>query len=540
MNSNISKKLIAAAVCSAALAIGTLGAATLQVSRKFYSDDPIWSLPRPTAAVNVAGRVLSEYYDFFENTLFSPGERAPRTGTFLPSQAINTVDEVPDSAWYTNRHARHTMSSAELKSGPGDAEPPAGGRWTVMAAKNEGITPGFRIRDAAGRQYLLKFDPPSNPELASAADVITSKFFYALGYNVPENYVVHFTRNQIKIGEDAVLRDNAGHRRPIHEEDVEEMLSKVTRSADGSYRALASRLIPGKPLGPFQYHGTRSDDPNDLVPHEHRRDLRALRTLCAWLGHDDSKALNTLDMLTEEDGTPFVKHYLIDFGASLGSATFMANSPRDGNVYLFDWKSSAAQFFTLGLYAPKWQHARFPNLPSAGRFEYEVFDPQRWVPDYPNTAFRNENPADQAWAARKIAAFSEADIRAVVSTGQYTDRASEEWVARCLIERRKKILKAYLSGTAALDRFEVRESRLAFEAGENPPAVRVQWAVFNNRTSERTVLAGERSTQVPQVAADYLVAELTGAEGPAISVYVKTGTNLVVGVERRFAGNTRY
>jgi hypothetical protein len=70
--------------------------------------------------------------------------------------------------------------------------------------------------------------------------------------------------------------------------------------------------------------------------------------------------------------------------------------------------------------------------------------------------------------------------------------------------------------------------------------VQVQWAVFDNRTSERRTLAGERTTQVPQTVAEYLVAELTGAEGPAISVYVKTGANLVVGVERHFAVHTRY
>ena len=160
-------------------------------------------MPRPVPVVNAASRKLSEYYDFLENTFFPPGERAPHTGIFLPSQAINTVDEVPDSAWYTNRHASRAMSLAELKAGPGDSHPPAAGNWTVIAAKNEGITPGFRIRDAAGRQYLLKFDPLSNPELASAADVITSKFFYALGYNVPENYVVYFDRSRIAIGKDA-------------------------------------------------------------------------------------------------------------------------------------------------------------------------------------------------------------------------------------------------------------------------------------------------------------------------------------------------
>ncbi len=281
------------------------------------------------------------------------------------------------------------------------------------------------------------------------------------------------------------------------------MLSKAPRRPDGRYRALASLLISGKPIGPFQYHATRSDDPNDLVPHEHRRDLRALRTFCAWLGHDDSKALNTLDVLTEEDGIPFVKHYLIDFGASLGSATFMANSPRDGNVYLFDWRSSAMQFFTLGLYAPRWQRAHYPKIPAVGRFEYEVFDPRKWVPDYPNAAFRNENPSDRLWAARKILAFTEQDIRAIVATGQYTDPAAEDWVVRCLVERRKKVLDAYLKGMAGLDGFEIRDGRLEFrDVGPEPvepDAIQVQWSLFDNRTGRRQLLPDEHLLELPRI-----------------------------------------
>jgi hypothetical protein len=537
----ISIKSTAALTAAAVLALASAGAETLGAKKKFYSDDPMWQTPRPVAVTSASARKLSEYYDFLNNTFFPSGERARHTGIFLPSLAINTVDEVPDSAWYTNRHAMRNMSLAELKAGPGDSHPPADGTWTVIAAKNEGITPGFRIRDAAGRQYMLKFDPLSNPELASAADVITSKFFYALGYNVPENYVVYFDRSRIAIDRNSFMKDPAGHKRAIHDSDVDEMLSKTPRSAGGKYRALASLVIQGKPMGPFEYNGTRSDDPNDLVEHEHRRDLRALRTLCAWLGHDDSKSLNTLDMLTQEDGTPFIKHYLIDFGASLGSASFMANSPRDGNVYLFDWKSSAAQFFTLGMYAPKWQHAKYPKLPAAGRFEYEIFDPSRWVGDYPSTAFRNENPADRRWAASKILAFTDDQIRAIVSTGRYTDPAAEEWVARCLIERRKKIVDAFLAGTAGLDGFEVRGTELAWtHAGPDAGApIHVQWAVFDNQSGRRRMLPGATSAQLPDPAepVDYLVGELTGVRGPATSVYVriKSGEKFVVGVERQFA-----
>src|SRR3954465_8053614 len=101
----------AAAIAAVRLSLGAADAAGLRAGKKFYSDDPIWSMPRPTPVVNPARRPLSDYYDFFDNTLFTPGERVARKGTFLPSQGINTVDEAPDSAWYTNRHATRRMTT---------------------------------------------------------------------------------------------------------------------------------------------------------------------------------------------------------------------------------------------------------------------------------------------------------------------------------------------------------------------------------------------------------------------------------------------
>jgi hypothetical protein len=199
----LSIQSIAAVLSAGLLTFSAIAETNVNTKQKFYADDPIWTSPRPLPVTGVSVRKLSEYYDFFNNTFFPSGERAPHKGVFLPSEAINTVDEVADSAWYTNRHATRPMSLSELKAGSGDSHPPAPGIWTVVAAKNEGITPGFRIRDTAGRQYLLKFDPLTNPEMASAADVIVSKFFYALGYNVPENYVVYFDRDKLAIGKDA-------------------------------------------------------------------------------------------------------------------------------------------------------------------------------------------------------------------------------------------------------------------------------------------------------------------------------------------------
>jgi hypothetical protein len=199
----------------------------------------------------------------------------------------------------------------------------------------------------------------------------------------------------------------------------------------------------------------------------------------------------------------------------------------------------------LGLYAPKWQHAKFPNLPAAGRFEYEVFDPAHWVADYPNAAFRNENPADRAWAARKIAAFTDEEIRSIVSTGEYTDQAAADWVARCLIERRRKIVNAFLDGSPGMDHFEVREGRLewVYVGPGRPPAPTVHWAVFNNDTGENRFIARANSPLLPPVRepVDYLVAEISGVRGPAISVYVRTKASqaFVVGVERHFPNIAR-
>ena len=87
---------------------------------------------------------------------------------------------------------------------------------------------------------------------------------------------------------------------------------------DGTYRVIAGRLMPGKILGGFQYAGTRPDDPNDLVPHEHRRELRALRVFGAWTNLTDLKAANTLDALVTENGRTIVKHYLQDVGSTFG------------------------------------------------------------------------------------------------------------------------------------------------------------------------------------------------------------------------------
>jgi hypothetical protein len=117
-------------------------------------------------------------------------------------------------------------------------------------------------------------------------------------------------------------------------EDIDELLKQASRDADGSYRVSASLAIPGRSAGHFRFHGTRPDDPNDIVPHEHRRELRGYGTFAAWLNHVDAKAGNTKDTLVTENGRVVVRHWLLDFGSTLGSGGVWPREAWEGSEYM--------------------------------------------------------------------------------------------------------------------------------------------------------------------------------------------------------------
>src|SRR5439155_3769294 len=165
----------------------------------------------------------------------------------------------------------------------------------------------------------------------------------ALGYHVPENHVASLRREQLVVGEGATFEPPGGKRRPMRLADIDMLLGRADRDADGSYRVVASKALTGKPVGRIRFYDTRPDDPNDVVPHEHRRELRGYRVFAAWLNHVDSHAHNTLDALIKENGRAFVRHYLQDFSSTLGAAS---NGPREyweGYEYLLEGRESLRQ-----------------------------------------------------------------------------------------------------------------------------------------------------------------------------------------------------
>jgi len=532
--------------CFLVLLVILLSASQL-LARKFYSDDPLPQEPKLVSLGDVRVRKLGNYYDFIYYSLATPGELNTKQPV-VRSKAVNTLGEPMDGAWYTHRHYWHPMSLEELGRGVGGTTPPAmESPWTVVSAKTQGVTPGFTMTDSKKRRYFVKFDPLTNPEMATAADMISARFLHALGYHVYDSYLVYFDRKQLALGEDVEVLDKKGRKRKMTQRDLNEILLKSPKTNDGKYRALATLTLPGKNVGPFLFHGTRSDDPNDSIPHEHRRDLRGYYVFCAWLNHDDSRAQNTLDMVVEDEGVKSVRHYLIDFGATLGSSTTRANSPRAGGEYLFSWGPTLKEIASLGLWVPHWAFAEYPHYRSIGRFEAEVFDPGKWYPEFPNPAFVNRLPDDEFWAAKQVMAFTDDQIRTIVKTGQISDPAAEEYLVNCLIKRRDRIGKTFFAKVLPLDLFAVREGELVFEdlakkhGLEATGPLKVSWSRFDNETEQKTPLTGQSGFAIPveatpSSATAYYAADISreGDVRRTITVYLRLrrGQPDVVGIER--------
>jgi hypothetical protein len=504
------KPWLAAAIVAAASSV------VVGTSPRFTLDDPIVRVSETRDASAIRPVVANRDAE---------GWQAMRGGadrTASPALGVNTIGEVPDSSWFTNRIGARSMTIADIVRGPDTLPAIPHGPWTVVGGKTDGITPGLRLTDADGRLFFVKFDPRDYPELASGAEVVATKLLYALGYYVPENYVVTLRRDELTIGADATFKGADGISRRLTRADVDRLLARAARAGDGSFRVLASLRLPGKPVGPFRYSGTRADDPNDVIAHERRRELRGLRVFAAWLNHVDTKSQNTLDTLVPDGGRLIVRHYLLDFGSTLGSGGIGQKDRGDGFTYVFEKRQALLSLATLGAYAPAWERIHYPSLPSVGRISSTGFQVESWKPTFPNPAFDSAQPDDLFWAAQRVTAFSDDAIRAVVGTARFSDPAASAYLADTLIARRNQIGRALLPAINPIVRPAIGDGRLTFrnaavDAGvaDAPHLYRLRWFEFDNATGAKTAVTSWITTSSANAS---LPPALTAAEFIAVQI----------------------
>src|SRR3954468_12888083 len=143
---------------------------------RFYDDDPLWLEPETQDASGAAGVEIDLLYDLSYNLFGRPGD----AGVGTRALNVNTVDEVPDSGWFTNRAGRLPLTAADVTRGPDATGGPLPGTWTVTAAKTDGITPGFTVKDSSGTRWFIKFDPPGYRGMATGTEVVVTKLMWAL------------------------------------------------------------------------------------------------------------------------------------------------------------------------------------------------------------------------------------------------------------------------------------------------------------------------------------------------------------------------
>ena len=486
-----------AAVALATSAVLLVAAAVVTTQgQRFYPDDPIAREPETQDAAKAQPYDMSAMYELmfnlFVTSKYQPsGERAKN---------INTIDEVPDSSWFTNRIGARTLSTEELLRGPNVGAPPDPSKWVIIREKTAGAHPGFTAIDARGETWFLEFDPPAFPEAATGAVQMATKIFWALGYNQVESFLTTFDPNKVTLDPKALVRRPSGARTPFTRDDINAILESVARNKDGTYRVIAGRLLPGKILGGFMYAGTRPDDPNDLVPHQHRRELRALRVFGAWTNLTDLKVANTLDTLVTENGKAIVKHYLQDVGS-----TFGINNDRYewdlGYEYFYQGDTTLKRMYTLGFGLSPWQTVPYKEYPSVGKFEGEAFDPRTWRPQTPTTAYMELRDDDAFWAARRVAAFTDEMIRAVVHSGQFSDAKAEKHLADVVIQRRDTIKRIYLNQVNPIVNPKLDAAGLTFEnaavaggVATGPVSYTASWMRFDNVTAATSPLSENKST----------------------------------------------
>lgn len=374
---------------------------------------------------------------------------------------VNRFDEVPNSTWFTNRIHVRSLTPDQVRLGVGDGVGPTP-PYTIKSRKTAGVNPGFNIEDAADRRWVIKLDPPDHPQLGSGADVVVSRLLHAAGYNVPHDVSFTFRRDELVIDEE-LARGKDGVA-PFLESDLDILLTRGARSADGRSYAQASLFLAGTPIGHIDMRGRRPDDANDRYQHHDRRELRGLYILMSWLNSWDTKDHQSLDTFIEvADSLGHVRHHLLDLGASLGASAEGAKDERNGYEYTLDWGWKSRRLVTLGFTTEPWRDAgQETGIPSVGNFASANYEPDRFKTLMPHPAFGKRTLRDGYWGAKLVASFSDEQIAAAIAAAGYEDPRAAPVLLRILCARRDITARHWFARVAPVDYFHVDDGTLRF------------------------------------------------------------------------------
>ena len=146
----------------------------------------------------------------------------------------------------------------------------------------------------------------------------------------------------------------------------------------------------------------------------------------AWLNHDDSRGVNSLDMLVTEQNRNYTSSTTCSTSDRSWKRHGIRNAIGQATKCILEWKPGWLTLATLGLCA-----TLDPDLVSRRRLPRRgdskpLLPPELWKPEYPNAAFENMRPDDAFWAARIVAQFD-------------AERSFARWSSNTAIQTRRPI-----------------------------------------------------------------------------------------------------
>jgi hypothetical protein len=367
---------------------------------------------------------LSEIY------LHRPVREALDLSLYPDAGDVNSFDEVARSTWFTPR----AFDIGSMARGPETVGPPLPPFTVVPEGLMAVASGGFSIADSRGQKYEVALDPPDRPEMRTAATTIAARLFWALGYNTPPVFVFRARAEDFWRSEGAAP-------------DVLALLKSGAPAVAGYYRLAAVAWPAGVVLGYAPESGVRGDDPNDLIPHQNRRTVRALKVFASWLALEGLGPSKTVDRYLGAPGEGHVVHYVVGLDEALGAANVARVTdapPAEGGGSPF------IRLITLGLYPNPAPQPTQSDIPAVGELDPDV-DPSAFAPPLPYEPADRLLGPDGYWAAKRMVELSSSHIALAIDAGRISDPRAQRAIQAALEARRTKVMTYWFGRVTPLE-----------------------------------------------------------------------------------------
>jgi hypothetical protein len=403
-------------------------------------------VPMPSVRSVPEPAYLAEVY------LHRPLREAFSLTTYPQAKDCNALDEVPRSSWFVPR-AIDTGASARASEGPGGPQPP----YVILPDEPLALaSAGLVIRDAHGQRYEFAIDPPDRPEMRTGALAVAARLVWALGLETPQVVMARVRLDDFRVGEGAKT-------------DALSRLQAEAPPVDDRYRVAALAWPEGKHLGRSPETGTRDDDPNDVIAHEDRRTLRALRVFASWLALAALGPQKTLDRYVGAPGQGHVVHYLVGLDDALGAGNVVrATDPppelAGGSPFI--------RLISLGLARSAPRPPTRLDVPAVGGLTDDV-DPERFNLPMPYSPADRLQASDGYWAAKRIGLLTRtsgsAHLARAIDAGEYSDPRARQRIRRALEARGRAVAGYWFARVVPVEfvsmsgaDFDLRDEAVAF------------------------------------------------------------------------------